>query len=188
MAPTSFIALLLGLMAAAYAVFGIIAYVRTRGRRVIICPETNQPAGVTVDAVHAAMTAVWDNADVRLASCSRWPERGGCDQACTAQIACGREDTLIETIMKTWYAGKACAVCRRPIPLLRPMDPRPALYNVAAREIIEWKDIPAEAVPAALETHLPVCSNCAVAETFRSRFPELAVDREPTDKRDISVH
>jgi hypothetical protein len=173
---------------AAYVAFAVIAYVRMRGRRVIICPETNEPAGVTVDAAHAAMTAVWDSADVRLSACSRWPERAGCNQECTAQIACGPEDTLVDTLFKTWYAGKTCAICRRPIPLIRPMDPRPGLFNPASRQILDWKDIAPEAVPAALETHLPVCSNCAVAESFRAQYPDLPVDRAATDKRDTVVH
>jgi len=35
-------------------------------------------------------TAVWDKADLRVATCTDWPDRKGCNEACLAQIAPGR--------------------------------------------------------------------------------------------------
>jgi hypothetical protein len=48
--------------------------------------------------------------------------------------------------------------------------------------------MPAEVLPVALETHLPVCASCQVAEAFRRQFPELVVDRKPHDNPGASVH
>jgi hypothetical protein len=42
---------------------------------------------------------------------------------------------------------------------------------------IEWPDVPAERLPAALRTQPPVCWNCHIAETFRRLHPELVTDR-----------
>ena len=54
------------------------AYVRYRGRRVVTCPETEQYAAVDVDAIHAAVSSLSGVPQLRLTSCSRWPEREGC--------------------------------------------------------------------------------------------------------------
>ncbi|HEY3204662.1 MAG TPA: hypothetical protein VGL03_13510 [Thermoanaerobaculia bacterium] len=62
------------------------AYLKFRGTRVITCPETGCPAAVKVDMGHAARTSVVGETELRLESCSRWPERAGCGQECLAQI------------------------------------------------------------------------------------------------------
>jgi hypothetical protein len=49
------------------------AWWKYRGQRVITCPENQRPAGVVVDARHAAATALGKAPELRLASCSRWP-------------------------------------------------------------------------------------------------------------------
>ena len=54
--------------------------------RTILCPETLQPADVTVDGRLAARTEFAGHADVHLVACSRWPGRQGCDQACVPQL------------------------------------------------------------------------------------------------------
>lgn len=62
------------------------AWERFRRSRVVTCPETGLPASVGVDAGHAAMTAAWGRPDLRIAACSRWPERAGCDQRCLVEM------------------------------------------------------------------------------------------------------
>ena len=185
-----FLLLLFALVVGVYIGLALRAYLRLRGKRIVVCPETNKPAAVSVDAAHAAVNAMWETSDIRLATCSRWPEREDCNQACTPQIASAPEDTLVTSMLKRWYAGKDCAICRRPIGPIRPAEPTPGLLNVASptHETIDWKEIPAEQLPALLDTHLPVCANCHVAETFRRQFPDLVVNRAETSKRDISVH
>jgi hypothetical protein len=59
-------------------------YVRLRAPRWLRCPETHMPAGVAVDARHAAWTAAWSRPVMRIRSCTLWPGRAGCAQRCCA--------------------------------------------------------------------------------------------------------
>ena len=90
-----FVPVILGLVLAVYLGIAVRTWRRLRGRHVVVCPETHTLAAVTVDLGHATTTAVWDTADVRLATCSRWPERKGCDEGCAAQIAASPERTRV---------------------------------------------------------------------------------------------
>ena len=190
MSTTTFILLLLAAVVVVYIALAARTYLRMRGKRVVVCPETHQPAGVTVDAGHAAISAFWDKPDIQLKTCTRWPERHDCNQACTRQIADQPQLTLAVNMLKNWYAGRNCAICRRAIGLVHTSEPRPGLLNVASPggEILSSDDIPAEQLPAILDAHLPVCSNCALAETFRRKYPQLVTDREETEQRDKIYH
>ena len=53
--------LLIGLVVLVYVGLALSNYIRMRGTRIITCPENKHPAAVTVDAAHAAMTAVWES-------------------------------------------------------------------------------------------------------------------------------
>jgi hypothetical protein len=157
------------------------AYRTFKGTRVVTCPETHQPVAVEVDAKHAAVTAARGKPELRLQTCSRWPERHDCGQDCLRQVEAAPGDCLLRTILAKWYAGKACVICRRPIPELNRLDVdwldhSPALLSPEGRTIA-WNELPAERLPEALESHRPVCWKCHHAEAFRRRFPELVVDR-----------
>jgi hypothetical protein len=52
----------------------------------IICPETLATATVEVDGKHAARTRFAGDEELRIAACSRWPQRRECDQACALQV------------------------------------------------------------------------------------------------------
>jgi hypothetical protein len=190
MSITSFILLLLAAVVVVYVALATRTYLRMRGTRVVECPETRQPAAVTVDAGHAAVSSFWDKPDIQLKTCSRWPERHDCNQACVRQIAEQPQLTLAANMLKNWYVGRTCAICRRAIGTLHPAEPRPGLLDATSptREILSWDDIPAEQLPSALETHVPVCPNCVVAETFRRQYPQLVTDREDTPQRDRIYH
>jgi hypothetical protein len=61
-------------------------YNRYRGSRAVTCPEIHRQVAVGFDALHAAVTDL--NAtkpDVRLADCTRWPERADCGQECVPE-------------------------------------------------------------------------------------------------------
>lgn len=188
MSTLTFVEILLALVLVVYAAIAAVAWFRARGTRIVICPETQKPAAVEVDAGHAAVTALWEESGVRLQKCSRWPEREGCDQECATQIASSPHDTLMTAILTKWYGGRNCAICQRPISAPSASAPQPGLYNVASSETISWQEIPAENLPAVLETHLPVCANCQVAESFRRQFPDLVIDRQTDPRRNLSVH
>ncbi|MFZ1919866.1 MAG: DUF1761 domain-containing protein [Terriglobales bacterium] len=64
------------------ALWGKHIYNNYRGTRTVNCPETHAPVSVRINALRAAFTGLSGKPKVSLASCSRWPERAGCDQAC----------------------------------------------------------------------------------------------------------
>ena len=154
------------------------AYLRFRGTRVVVCPETRKYVAVEVDAPHAAATAARGRSELRLTSCTRWPEREGCDQDCVWQIERAPEDCAARSMLAAFYEGKSCALCHDPIPPLRWDEHHPALLRRADRRTLEWGEVPAETLPVVLSTHLPVCWDCHVAETFRLAHPELVTDRD----------
>src|SRR5262245_55431598 len=79
--------------------FGVRALLRFRGTRVVACPETESPAAVRTDALHAAASAAVGTPALRLASCSRWPERRACGQPCLSQLEEAAADCLVRTTL-----------------------------------------------------------------------------------------
>jgi hypothetical protein len=67
------------------SMLGHTIYDRHRGPRSVTCPETHGPAEVEIDALHAAFTGMASTEKLRLASCTLWPQRAGCAEACIAQ-------------------------------------------------------------------------------------------------------
>lgn len=146
-----------------------------RGNRIVVCPETLRPVAATIDALHAVRTGLTGTPRYIISSCSRWPERAGCDQACCQQIAASPRETLVRDIVSRWYKDRACAYCGASIheingavlPALRSLD----------GQLREWVDIPPEQLPDLLSTALAVCARCELAESFRREFPQLVIDR-----------
>lgn len=60
-------------------------YMAYRGSRAVSCPENHRQVAVSFDALHAASTRLAGKADLRLATCTRWPERRNCGQECMPQ-------------------------------------------------------------------------------------------------------
>lgn len=86
-------------------------------------------------------------------------------------------DAATTARLKHFFEGKACSACGRPIPPLHVGDLRPGLLNPETQQAIAWADIPTADLSATLESHQPICSHCAVVETFRREHPELVVER-----------
>lgn len=61
---------------------GIEFYRRYHGSRAVICPENHRQVAVGLDAVHAAVTQLAGTPKLRLAECTRWPERADCGREC----------------------------------------------------------------------------------------------------------
>jgi hypothetical protein len=57
-------------------------YRRSHGAREITCPEASHFATIELDARHAVAMHALGETDRRVKSCSLWPERQGCGQAC----------------------------------------------------------------------------------------------------------
>jgi hypothetical protein len=150
-------------------------YFRLRGTRVVTCPETQQKAAVDIGALAAAAAGVVGAPRFHLTSCSHWPEKQGCGQACLGQIREAPFDCLVRTQLERWYVGKACVACRRDVGTIDWYDRRPALLAPDSRPVL-WEELKAEQLYDILRTHKPICFDCYVAETFRRTHPELVLD------------
>jgi hypothetical protein len=157
-------------------------YLKFRGKRLVSCPETHQPAAVRVATGKAAFKATLGDGQLRLSECSRWPEKEACGQECLAQIQEAPKACLVWTIINRWYQGQKCVYCHKPFGEIHWHDHPPALLD-SERKTVEWNEIPAEKLQEVLGTHWPVCWNCHVAETFRREHPQLVVDRPETPLR-----
>lgn len=164
------------------AVPGIRAYSNYRGKRLITCPETHNPAAVDIAAAEAAVGVFVNEPTLRLKECSRWPEHQDCGQDCLQQIEADPANCLVWNIVNKWYEGKKCVFCHKPIGPLHHLDHAPALLG-ADFKTREWKGIRPEELPQVFSTHQPVCWNCHVTESFRRLHPELVTDRPLEAKR-----
>ena len=156
--------------------FAAHAYLRYRGKRIITCPETRRPAAVQVDARHAALTAAISHPELRLKTCSRWPEREDCGQECLFQVELSPDDCLVRNILTSWYAGKRCVSCEKEFGKIASLDRKPALLSLDGKTV-EWSELTPERIPDTLATHFPVCWDCHITESFCRKHPELIVDR-----------
>lgn len=166
---------------------GLRTYAEFRGERLITCPENHKPAAVRVAAGKAALEATLGNEQLRLSACSRWPEKQGCGQECLSQIEDSPESCLVSTIVNNWYQGKNCAYCHKPFAEIRWHDHPPALVD-KDRKTVQWNEIPLDKLQEVQSTHLPVCWNCHIAESFRREHPELVVDRPASHSRLSVLH
>jgi hypothetical protein len=81
-----FILLLITMVVLTYAAITVVTWLKLRSTRVVACPENQEPAAVAVDVPHAVLTAFWEAPELRLRSCSRWPEHSKCKEECVTQI------------------------------------------------------------------------------------------------------
>ena len=151
-------------------------WLKWHGQRAITCPDSHEPAGVSLDVRHAAATALKGDPELRLARCSRWPEKADCGQDCLFQIERTPADCLVRNILVHWYEGKNCVWCGRPIGEIHLGERKPAVLT-ADRCSVEWSQIPAEQLQQTLATGLPLCFGCHIANTMVREHPELVVDR-----------
>jgi hypothetical protein len=160
------------------------AYSRAKGARIVTCPETKQPVAVRLDPGHVAATTMAGEPELRLESCTRWPERQHCGQECLSQIEASPEGCLVRNILAHWYEGASCALCGNPIKV-HWGDNKPALMT-PDHKTLEWDEIRPEALPQILATHQRVCWSCHVANTFHDQFPDLVTERKPSSERHAS--
>jgi hypothetical protein len=154
------------------------AFLAYRGTRVVVCPENREMVAVRVDAGHAALSAPRGRADLRLESCTRWPEKAGCGQECLGQVEAAPQACLLRSILGDWYQGKSCTLCGRSFQAIHWHDHEPGLLAPDGM-VVAWDGFRAEQVVDVLATHKPVCWDCRVAESFRHEHPELVIDRPP---------
>lgn len=153
-----------------------------RGTRVVTCPETEAPAAVKLDIAHATRTAASGEMELRVRSCSRWPELQGCGQPCLEELAAAPAECLVKTTLVEWYRGSTCAVCGKEIGEVHWVEHEPALLT-PGRETVEWNQVSAGDVVRRLATHQRVCWTCHLSNAWRERLPGLA-NREPQPRGD----
>jgi len=158
------------------AVLGTRSYFKLRGKRLITCPENEEPAAVDIDAKRAGAEALKGTPHLRLSECSRWPEKRNCGQECLRQIELAPDGCLVRSIVTHWYEGKHCAICGKLIHEVEWMGHKPALLD-PDQKTVYWDAVAAEKLPEYFATHAPVCWDCHVAETLRHEHPELVTER-----------
>jgi len=153
------------------------AWHRFSGKRLITCPETLKPAAVDIHALGAAKDAlVHGSTNLRLKTCTRWPEREDCGQECLAQIETSADGCLLQTVVVSWYAGKRCEVCQRAVGEIVWHEQPPALLAQDGTAV-DWKDVAPQELSAVFKTHRPLCFACNNALAFRQDHKALVVER-----------
>ncbi len=139
-------------------------YRRFRGPRVVLCPETITPEAVEVGAFKAAWSAARGDTQLRLASCSRWPERRKCGQRCLNQIESAPDGCLVKDRVSRWYKDAKCALCANAIGDLRSSRRGPGLVGPDGK-VRRWSDFSVEELAEAFATHHPICVACCSRTT-----------------------
>jgi hypothetical protein len=65
---------------------GLLEYQDLKRKKSLVCPETGDTARVEVDARKGAIGVALGVPRLRVTTCSRWPQRASCDQACREQV------------------------------------------------------------------------------------------------------
>jgi len=108
------------------------------------------------------------------------PDNSGHEPAVAGNGGTSRHDHATTEQLKRFFDGKDCAVCKRPIPPVHRTGLKPGLLNPATHEAQSWEEISNVNLSATLESRLPLCAACRVAEAFRQRFGDRVVDRDRT--------
>jgi len=106
----------------------------------------------------------------------------GHDPADASHTVITRHDHATTELLKRFFDGKACAICKRLIPPVHRTGPKPGLLNPTTHQTYAWDHIPHDNLTSVLETHSPLCPTCQVAESFRQRHPDLVVDRDRSQR------
>lgn len=143
-------------------------YYQNRGRQSVTCPDSKQPVDVTVDRKFAFRMALRGQEHSRLESCSRWPEKGDCDQECLAQLDPSPEN--IDRLLTKWYEGKTCAVCTR---ALTPADWRRSRLAVLDKDqnLLELREMTLDRLATLLDQMRPLCWTCHQEQRERQAVP-----------------
>jgi hypothetical protein len=67
-----------------------------REARTVNCPETHAPVSVRFNALRAAWSSLSGATKLRLADCTRWPERADCGQECIPDAMCAKPMTFVD--------------------------------------------------------------------------------------------
>jgi hypothetical protein len=105
-------------------------------------------------------------------------DKVGEQAAAAARAPISPHDPATTELLKRFFEGKECEICKRPIPPVPRTGLKPGLLNPTTHQTYSWDEIPTANLSTVLETHRPVCSACRIAESFRHRFPDRVLDRD----------
>src|ERR1041385_434739 len=162
-------------------------YSRYGGTRPVTCPETGKFALVEVDALHASLTSTVGLPDIRLEHCSRWPLNEQCGQECLVDLDVAPGQCLVSGVLMRWYRGRKCCYCGKPMEELHWIDHKPALLSPEGL-LVQWSEVSIENFSTVLNTHLPVCWDCYIVQSFRLEHPDLMVYRPGLNDITGGVH
>ena len=130
-------------------------------QRVLICPETRQPADVKVDIGGRIRTLLSGRERLSLKACARWPERSDCRQDCLLQV--DSDPKMLAEVVRSWYAGSCCAVCGQS---LAEEDWQRGHYSALDEEghFLATSEIPVSDLPMVIGRYRPVCWTCHLAK------------------------
>jgi hypothetical protein len=78
-------AIIAAAVALVFAPLALEVYARYRRRKVVTCPDNQMFTEVTLHAGRAAFGSLFGKSKLTVKSCSRWPRKKGCDEACVAE-------------------------------------------------------------------------------------------------------
>lgn len=139
-----------------------------RQLRLVTCPDNGATVAVKLHAVRAAATQLTGKPDLRLQSCSRWPEKRDCGQECLSQIKSAPGACSVRSILATSYRGARCAECGVDIGEVGRGEAKPVLMSPDRKTRIEWDEVPPQDLPKVLSTYSKICWNCHMEKSFRA--------------------
>jgi hypothetical protein len=80
------------------AFWGEQIYRTYREGRTVNCPETHAPVSVRFNALRAAWSSLAGAPKLRLADCTRWPERADCGQECIPDAVLAKPAPLVDHV------------------------------------------------------------------------------------------
>ena len=126
--------------------------------------------------MHAALTSVLGQPDIRLQTCWRWPMQKHCGQECLAQLDIAPAECLVRGVLMKWYAFRACVYCGKQFEQIHLLDHKPALQSPEGR-LVEWSEVAMEDLQVVLDSYKPVCWDCYIAQSFVRDHPQAVVYR-----------
>jgi hypothetical protein len=187
MSPVALVITIVVALVVVVALWRILAaWRRTRGTRLITCPETNVEEAVELDRGAAMKGAVRWQDTFRLSDCTRWPEREGCGQECLAQIENSPSGCMVSQVLRSWYENRHCALCKSEFGEINWHTHKPGLMTENG-ELLRWSDVPARDLHEVLEKASPVCWDCLVVESFIQKNPDKVTFRPGAVERGSGV-
>ncbi len=136
----------------------------------IVCPETHAPTEIKIDLALRIRTLLRGISVLRLASCSRWPERQGCDEECLLQL--DLKPAVLEHTLRKWYMGRSCGMCGR---VLTEDDWRQGRFSALDRagNFVPGNSLPLRDLPQHVSRYRPVCWPCHLHQRTRAAHPAV---------------